>query len=31
VHRAMSTSIITMPDGPGRPQIVSSHNTLVTV
>lgn len=31
VHQAMSTSIITMPDGPGHPRIVSSHNTLVTV
>ena len=31
VHRAMSTSIITTPDGSERPHIVSSHNTLVTV
>ena len=30
VHRAMSTSIITVsPDGDARPEVVSSHNTLV--
>lgn len=31
VHTAISTSIIsTTVDGDGRPQIVSTHNTLVT-
>ncbi len=31
VHRAISTSIIsTTVDGTGRPQIVSTHNTLIT-
>ena len=32
VHQAMSTSLIRVPsNGTGRPEIVSCHNTLVTV